>query len=344
MLVPRGATRDTLLKRHSRGVLGSGVTRIATFSTSFFKFVDLCRQCCGTRDKHEKGQDEAQTKYVRDHTRPTQRSEGRERKGNEQEWLRDGSVGTDGTASGDRSEGRNRGRHCPSSGARIYGQQWDRPRRLSRVAQPRAPEADTLRWPGPGLPTQPVCEVPFDNATTNESLMDPKGKMADESRIQTKRRHRHPEGRSLSHISPINTVKPVLISTSAAMRGFMQLRDMMIMAIMMQRVLGQPRTHEKGVDQWPSSGWQQSTNEQSKDEGWEEGEWRSSEVAQCHTDGRVSYRDEVSKLSPRSQEAGKKVVVRPRWNERDQENLEWADKKNLQWEIESKKRGAGGNR
>ena len=140
----------------------------------FFKFVDLCRQCCGTRDKHEKGQDEAQTKYVRDHTRPTQRSEGRERKGNEQEWLRDGSVGTDGAASGDRSEGRDRGRTCPSSGARIYGQQWDRARRLSRVAQPRAPEADTLRWLGPAPPTQPVCEIPFDNATTNESLMDPK--------------------------------------------------------------------------------------------------------------------------------------------------------------------------
>ena len=178
--------------------------------------------------------------------------------------------------------------------------------------------------------------------------------MADEYCFQTKRRHRHPEGRSLSHISPINTVKPVLISTSAAMRGFMQLRDMMIMAIMMQRVLGQPKTNEKGVDQWSSSGWQQSNNKQPRDEGWEEGEWQSSDVAQCYTDQQANWimtrkqyeihREEVSKLSSRSQEEGKEVVVRPRWNEQDQENLAWADKKNLQWKIESKKRGAGGNR
>ena len=185
--------------------------------------------------------------------------------------------------------------------------------------------------------------------------MDPEGKTADEYGTHTRRRHRHPEGKSLSHIIPSETIKPVLISTSAAMRGFMQLRDMMIMAVLMQRALGQPRNHEIRDDRWSSSDWQQCSSRQQRNEGWEESGWQSNEDAQHHTDGRMAYRNDGPELSSRSQEGGREAMIRqlqqqrqrqlhPSWSAKDQEDLEWADKEDLRRKIESKERGPGGNR
>ena len=116
-------------------------------------------------------------------------------------------------------------------------------------------------------PTHSECDSPFDDATTDENLMDPEGKTADELCTHRKRHHCHPEGKSLSHIRPNTAVKPVLISTFAAMRGFMQLRNMMIMAVMMQQVLGQPKTNEIGGDRWSSKKRQQCSKEKEEETG-----------------------------------------------------------------------------